>query len=75
MAVARGQGKIEGMLAIMAGQKPDASEATQLWHAGYYRGLDQANDMKAMSSDAVVTDKDEPTLSKMKPNFKAPDKK
>jgi len=47
--VARQQGKIEGMLAIMSGQKPDANEANQIWHAGYYRGLDQSKDMKAMS--------------------------
>lgn len=52
--VAKQQGKIEGMLAVIHNQKPDASEANQIWHAGYYRGLDQSKDMKA--DDVKVVD-------------------
>jgi hypothetical protein len=54
--VARQNGKIEGMLAVMSGQKPDASETSQIWHAGYYRGLDQAKDMKESDGTIKVTD-------------------
>lgn len=54
--VARQQGKIEGMLAVMSGQKPDSSETSQIWHAGYYRGLDQAKDMKEADGTIKVAD-------------------
>lgn len=58
--VARQNGKIEGMLAVMNNLKPDATESSKLWHAGYHRGLDQAKDMKTMEDTAIVTDKDPP---------------
>jgi len=60
--VAKEQGKIEGMLAIMAGQKPNESEANKIWHAGYYRGLEQAKDAKTgFKEDTVkVSDKTPP---------------
>lgn len=57
---ARGQGKIEGIIAVIANQKPNEQESNQIWHAGYYRGLDQGKDMKVLQSSfdtLPVTDK------------------
>lgn len=45
----KNSGKIEGMLAIISGQKPSDSEAAAVWHAGYYRGIDQQNEVAAMA--------------------------
>ena len=45
----RNQGKLEGMLSIIANKKPDDSETTQIWHAGYQRGLDQNKDTYEMA--------------------------
>jgi hypothetical protein len=42
-------GKVEGMLAVISNQKPQDSETSALWHAGYYRGIDQSQDMAAIS--------------------------
>ena len=41
MEVARQQGKLEGMLSVIHGQKLDLSEHSQVWHSGYNRGIDQ----------------------------------
>lgn len=51
---ARGQGKIEGMLAVITNQKPNSSESNEIWHAGYYRGLDQSKDMLKSPGDDTV---------------------
>lgn len=51
--VAKQQGKIEGMLSVIHNQKPESSEANQIWHAGYYRGLDQAKDTKTDVVDKI----------------------
>ncbi len=51
---ARGQGKIEGMLAVITNQKPNATESNEIWHAGYYRGLDQSKDMLKSPGDETV---------------------
>jgi hypothetical protein len=53
--VARQQGKIEGMLAVIHNIKPDSNEHSAVWHAGYHRGLDQAKDMKSLEDDTVLT--------------------
>ena len=45
----RSTGKVEGMLAVISNQKPQDSETSALWHAGYYRGIDQSQDMAAIS--------------------------
>lgn len=50
LELSRQNGKIEGMLAVITGQKPNEYEGNQLWHAGYYRGLDQSKDMKDIKS-------------------------
>ena len=55
--VARQNGKIEGMLAVIHNIKPDTNEHSQVWHAGYHRGLDQAKDMKAIDTE-YATEKD-----------------
>ncbi len=62
--VARQTGKIEGMLAVMSNLKPDANESSQIWHQGYYRGLDQAKDMKAILSPLQNSDTVEVTDQK-----------
>jgi hypothetical protein len=55
--VARQQGKIEGMLAVIHNIKPDATEHSSIWHAGYHRGLDQSADMKKIEAE-YATEKD-----------------
>lgn len=60
--VARQQGKLEGMLAVIHNIKPDTSEHSAVWHAGYHRGLDQSADMAKMKSESdtvPATDKTE----------------
>ena len=42
-------GKVEGMLAVISNQKPADSEHSALWHAGYYRGIDQQNEVAIMA--------------------------
>lgn len=42
-------GKVEGMLAVIANQKPSDSENAAIWHAGYYRGIDQQNEVAMMA--------------------------
>ena len=39
--LAKNQGKIEGILLIVSKQKLEESEYAQIWHDGYYRGLEQ----------------------------------
>ena len=65
--VARQQGKLEGMLAVIHNIKPDSSEHSAVWHAGYHRGLDQSVDMAKMKSDGdtvPATDKKDKTPKK-----------
>lgn len=45
----RNTGKVEGMLSVISNQKPSDSETSALWHAGYYRGIDQQNDIAALA--------------------------
>ena len=67
--VARGQGRVEGMLAVIHNQKPNESESSAIWHAGYHRGLDQNEYVaktKTETGDTVpATDKDS-TIPKKK---------
>lgn len=42
-------GKVEGILSVITNQKPTDSETAALWHAGYYRGIDQQNEVAAMA--------------------------
>ena len=45
----RNTGRVEGMIAVISNQKPSDSETSALWHAGYYRGIDQQNDIAALA--------------------------
>lgn len=40
-------GKVEGILAVISNQKPNSNEWTKIWHDGYYRGMDQIEDVSA----------------------------
>lgn len=40
-------GKVEGILAVATNQKPDANDYTKIWHDGYYRGMNQIEDVGA----------------------------
>lgn len=50
LEVARGQGRIEGMLSIINNFKPDSNLSSAVWHDGYYRGLRQVEDMKTATA-------------------------
>lgn len=60
----KNQGKLEGMLTVIANKKPDDTEFNQIWHAGYQRGLDQNKDTydiaykKGLEDASKVTDAD-----------------
>lgn len=53
---AHAQGKVEGMLCVITNQKPSEYEGNQIWHAGYYRGLDQAKDTVALDRELKATE-------------------
>lgn len=40
-------GKVEGILAVISNQKPNSNEWTKIWHEGYYRGMNQIEDVGA----------------------------
>lgn len=40
-------GKVEGILAVATNQKPSANDYTKIWHDGYYRGMNQIEDVGA----------------------------
>ena len=48
LELAKNQGRIEGILLIATKQKIDESDMAQVWHDGYYRGLEQAKDTVEM---------------------------
>ena len=50
--LAKNQGRIEGILLVVSKQKLEESEYAQIWHEGYYRGLEQAKETKENSIDA-----------------------
>jgi hypothetical protein len=39
--LARTQGRLEGIIAIVHQLPPDSNDASSIWHAGYARGLEQ----------------------------------
>jgi hypothetical protein len=40
-------GKVEGILAVATNQKPDSNEYSKIWHEGYYRGMNQIEEVGA----------------------------
>lgn len=66
---ARSQGRIEGILLVTTKQKPEESDYSQIWHDGYYRGLEQAKDTKEILKNSIdpndekgYTNKEEKTV-------------
>jgi hypothetical protein len=60
--LAKSQGQIEGMLAVMSNRKPSDSEYSSIWHNGYYRGLSQKKDevtkeLDRLEKTVVVSEK------------------
>ncbi len=49
--LAKSQGRIEGILLVVSKQKLEESDYAQIWHDGYYRGLEQAKETKENSVD------------------------
>lgn len=49
--LAKSQGRIEGILLVVSKQKLEESDYSQIWHDGYYRGLEQAKETKENSVD------------------------
>lgn len=49
LEIAKNQGKIEGILSVVNNAKPDDNEISSIWHSGYYRGLNQVEDVRAMA--------------------------
>lgn len=49
MEVAKNQGKIEGILSVVNNARPEENEISSIWHSGYYRGLNQVEDVRAMA--------------------------
>lgn len=47
--IAKNQGKIEGILSVVNNAKPEDNEISSIWHSGYYRGLNQVEDVRAMA--------------------------
>lgn len=43
------QGKIEGMISVINNMKLNDNEASNVWHSGYYRGLEQASYQEKLS--------------------------
>lgn len=66
--LARGQGRIEGMLSIINNFKPESNETSAIWHAGYYRGLQQAEEMKASKKPDTEISQADPDKSDLKTN-------
>lgn len=62
----RNQGRIEGMLAVISGHKPDQDEYSKIFHEGYYRGLDQKTEEFAQKASQKVDNgkTDKPTAAK-----------
>ena len=53
MDIARGQGRIDGIIAAINNMKlDDANEYTKIWHDGYYRGTSQAEYVAESSYEA-----------------------
>lgn len=40
-------GRVEGILSAISNQKPDSNDFTKIWHDGYYRGMNQIEDVSA----------------------------
>lgn len=47
--IAKHQGKIEGILSVVNNSKPEENEISSIWHSGYYRGLNQVEDVRQMA--------------------------
>lgn len=47
--IAKNQGKIEGILSVVNNAKPEDNEIASIWHSGYYRGLNQVEDVRQMA--------------------------
>lgn len=47
LELARGQGRIEGVLSVINNYKPEQNLSSAVWHDGYYRGLKQSEDVIA----------------------------
>ena len=45
----KNQGKIEGILSVVNNAKPEENEISSIWHSGYYRGLNQVEDVRLMA--------------------------
>jgi hypothetical protein len=41
LELAKNQGRIEGILLVVSKQKLEESDLSQIWHDGYYRGMEQ----------------------------------
>jgi hypothetical protein len=53
MEIARGQGRIDGIIAAINNMKlDDANEYTKIWHDGYYRGTSQSEYVAESSYEA-----------------------
>lgn len=57
LELVRNQGRIEGILSVIQNYKPEENLASGIWHAGYYRGLEQTADMSKSLAAASNSDK------------------